>query len=131
MVVLCGVNKQKKSEKEQKPSDLPPEPAGLVERIADEMRRELARQAIQYENNQVILVGSDPVINTCEHVNKLHIIYSIQNEAERMYLLEKFIEKYQYGFNNNWITCNICKLNLVCKHELLMIEEFKNELGSK
>jgi hypothetical protein len=118
-----------KKEKETKPSDLPPEPAGLVERLVDQLNKEVRRQTIESEHKQVVILHEEPVINTCEHVDKLSMIQGIQSEAERMYLLERFIEKYQYGISNNWITCNICKLNLVCRHELLMIEEFKNELG--
>jgi hypothetical protein len=120
---------REKKESESKPSDLPAEPSGLVERLTDELNREVRRQAIQEEHNKIVIVSEEPIINTCEHVDKLNMIYAIESEAERMYLLERFIEKYQYGISNNWITCNICKLNLVCRHEILMIEEFKNELG--
>jgi hypothetical protein len=120
----------KEEKKQTKPSDLPPEPSGLVERIQDEMKREKRRQTIEKENKFVTFVHEEPVLNTCEHVDQLNAIYGIQNDAERFYLLEKFIQKYQYSISNNWITCNICKLNLVCRHEILMIEEFKNQLGS-
>lgn len=118
------------NKKEIKPSEIPPEPSGLISRLQDEMKRELRRQEIDKENKQIIYVHEEPLINTCQHVDQLNAIYSIQNEAERMYLLEKFIQKYQYSISNNWITCNICKLNLVCRHEVLMFEEFKNQLGS-
>lgn len=64
--------------------------------------------------------GEPPVPNTCKHVELLAKVRRIDDDAERLAAFLKFIAKFQGSRNENWISCNVCKLNLVCLHEVLM-----------
>ena len=67
-----------------------------------------------------------PVINPCAHVHELEKIRSVRNDQERMVLFEKFMKKYQAGQQGNYILCGSCGKDLVCKHELLLLNEYLN-----
>ncbi len=64
--------------------------------------------------------GEPPVPNTCKHVELLAKVRRIDDDTERLAAYLKFIAKFQGARNENWISCNVCKLNLVCLHEVLM-----------
>ena len=64
--------------------------------------------------------GEPPVPNTCKHVELLAKVRRIDDDTERLATFLKFIAKFQGSRNENWISCNVCKLNLVCLHEVLM-----------
>ena len=74
--------------------------------------------------------GLPPEPNTCEHVEKLATIRKLKEENERMLALTKFLAHYQGGTprEDNWIPCNLCKKNLMCVHERLLIMAFLTPL---
>lgn len=65
-----------------------------------------------------------PSLNSCVHVNELEQIRGIRDDSARMLLLDKFVKKYQAGQQGNWILCSNCGKDLVCKHEVLLLNEF-------
>lgn len=67
-----------------------------------------------------------PQINPCPHVHDLEKIYAIRDDSKRMVMLDKFIKRNQAGQRGNYILCSSCGENLVCRHEVLMIQEFMN-----
>ena len=70
--------------------------------------------------------GLPPKPNYCEHVANLRDIRKLENEAERMTWMVKFIAHYQGGRDGNWINCRLCKQHLLCVHERLLIQAFLN-----
>jgi len=72
--------------------------------------------------------GLPPKPNTCEHVAKLVTIRKLKDEGERYYALTRFLGHYQGGRKDNWITCNVCNLELLCVHERLLIKAFLSPL---
>lgn len=72
---------------------------------------------------------AEPIINTCKHVNELESIRSVENESERMKLIDLFHTKYEAGVKNNWIQCNVCHQDLLCRHELLLLQEYKKVIN--
>jgi hypothetical protein len=70
------------------------------------------------------MIGEPPQPNPCEHVNALEIIRREEDETKRMALLNKFYVKFREDEADNWITCVLCKQNLICKHEVLQIQQF-------
>jgi hypothetical protein len=67
-----------------------------------------------------------PVINPCAHVKELEKIRSIRNDGERMIMFEKFMKQYQAGQQGNYVLCGSCGKDLVCRHELLLLNEYLN-----
>lgn len=65
-----------------------------------------------------------PSLNACVHVHELEQIRGVRDDSARMLLFEKFVKKYQAGQQGNWILCGTCGKDLVCKHELLLLNEF-------
>jgi hypothetical protein len=70
--------------------------------------------------------GELPVPNKCPHVAQLLTIRRIHDESERYVALIKFTKKYFGQRKDNWIHCNVCKQELICIHERLQMEAFKN-----
>lgn len=68
--------------------------------------------------------GDVPTPNLCEHVAKLKAIRSVREELDRYVLLTKFLSNYQGKRSENWIDCKICKKELLCLHERLLIKAF-------
>jgi len=68
--------------------------------------------------------GSVPKPNLCEHVAKLKAIRRINEELDRYTLLTKFLSQYQGKRSENWIDCKICKKELLCVHERMLIKAF-------
>ena len=67
-----------------------------------------------------------PVINPCPHRSEYEKIMATRNDKKRMGLFEPFLNKYKGATQGNWIQCNRCQHHLVCKHEVLLLREFKN-----
>jgi len=73
---------------------------------------------------------AEPIINTCEHVKELELIRDVENEQDRMKLLDLFYTKYESGVQNNWIQCKVCSQDLICRHELLLLQEYKRVINA-
>lgn len=67
-----------------------------------------------------------PIVNPCSHVKELEKIRSIRNDSERMILFERFMKQYQAGQQGNYVLCGSCGKDLVCRHELLLLNEYLN-----
>jgi hypothetical protein len=88
-----------------------------------EAARVVRKQETQREHGRRFVAA--PVINKCPHVRDYEVVNKISNDSERMKALEGFVKKYNGGTQNNFVKCNICLQNLVCKHELLLLQEYK------
>ncbi len=89
----------------------------------NETQKQLRKQETQREIRKRFTAA--PIINKCPHVREYEIVNKINNDSERMKALESFVRKYNGGTQNNFVKCNKCMQNLVCKHELLLIQEYK------
>lgn len=67
-----------------------------------------------------------PDINPCPHVYELEALMSIRDDKKRMLRLEEFLNLYQGGQKGNYILCSNCNRDLLCKHEVLLLNEFKH-----
>ena len=67
---------------------------------------------------------SAPEINPCSHVKQLEKVMNIRNDEARMLMLEKVLNTYQAGQRGNTILCGECGLDLICKHETLLLNEY-------
>ena len=67
-----------------------------------------------------------PNINPCAHVKELEKVFGIKNDQERMPIFQKFLTKYQGGQKGNMLLCSLCNNDLVCRHEVLLLNEFLN-----
>jgi len=67
-----------------------------------------------------------PTINKCPHVHELEKVRGVRLDSTRMLLLEAFLKKYRGAQQGNWIQCNTCSQDLMCKHEVLLLNEFLN-----
>lgn len=72
----------------------------------------------------VAALKAQPTLNSCPHVHELESLRGIREDGKRMLLFQKFVEKYKGGTEGNWITCGNCKQELVCRHEILLLNEF-------
>ena len=88
-----------------------------------EMARIERKQATQRDLARRFVAA--PIINKCPHVREYEIINKISNDSEHMKALEGFVKKYNGGTQNNFVKCNKCLQNLICKHEILLIQEYK------
>jgi len=97
--------------------------------IQSETRRLAIVDALSAEKEQSF--HAEPILNTCEHVKELDMIRGIEFEKDRMKLFELFYNKYESGTQNNWIQCKVCHQDLVCRHELLLLQEYKSTVNTK
>ena len=67
---------------------------------------------------------STPDINPCPHVKELERVMNIRADEKRMVLLEETLNRYQAGQRGNFALCGNCGEDLICKHEILMLNEF-------
>ena len=65
-----------------------------------------------------------PLINPCKHVKELEKIMNIRSDENRMLLFEKFLNQFQAGQRGNYTLCGNCGEDLICKHEILLLNEF-------
>ena len=91
-------------------------------RVRDQFLESLRNALIRAENRKNS--GDEPVPNSCPHVASLNSIYRVKDQGIRMQLFAKFLTKFQGGRAENWITCAACKQNLVCYHQVLLLQEF-------
>ena len=82
------------------------------------------KRNIENREKEVSVFQAEPDINTCEHVKEFEKVMGIRKDDQRMAIFRKFLNKYQAGQRDNFITCNVCERNLVCKHEALLLNEF-------
>lgn len=67
-----------------------------------------------------------PSVNPCVHVAELEKVRGIRNDQERMLVFQKFLKTYQGAQQGNYVLCSSCGKDLVCRHELLLLNEFMN-----
>jgi hypothetical protein len=71
-------------------------------------------------------LGVAPQVNPCPHVNDLLKCRKIDDDSERFSALIKFLPKYQGTIEDNWVNCSVCSKHLICRHEVLQIQQFTN-----
>lgn len=91
-------------------------------------RIKIVDQRKQDENK---VYHAEPIINSCEHVKELELLRGVEVEEDRMKLLDLFHQKYEGGLKNNWIQCNICNKDLICRHEILLLQEYKQDTNTQ
>jgi hypothetical protein len=72
------------------------------------------------------LLQAVPELNPCKHVKELDKIRSIQDLSKRMILLDKFLKRYSSGQKGNYMLCGQCNKELICRHEILLMNEYFN-----
>ena len=70
----------------------------------------------------LLRLSGSPEINTCIHVERLEGVRNVRDELQQSRLLRDFVEEFQGGRNNDWMTCVLCKKDCVCYHELMALE---------
>ena len=86
-------------------------------------RLEASRATALAKNNRF---RSKPKFNPCKHVVDIERIRNIKDTHKRMDMLETYIQTMGAGQAGHWILCGLCKLPLVCKHEVLLLQEFRH-----
>ena len=71
-------------------------------------------------------LAAQPELNPCPHVHELEVIMNVRNDARRMKLLRRFVDRMKSGIQDNWIVCGKCDKHLICKHEILLMEEYNH-----
>jgi hypothetical protein len=71
-------------------------------------------------------LGAPPEVNPCPHVNDLIKRRKIDDDSERFTALIKFLAEYQGRVEDNWVHCSLCDKHLICRHEVLQIQQFTN-----
>ena len=90
---------------------------------AETRRRHLAAETHLDLNARIT---SKPKFNPCKHVVEIEKIRNIRDTHKRMDLLEKYIQTMGAGQAGHWILCGLCTLPLVCKHDVLLLQEFRH-----
>jgi len=67
---------------------------------------------------------AEPEVNSCPHVEQLEKAFSISEDGKRLLVLDKVVKIFNGGQEGNYINCGTCGNHLICKHELLLINEF-------
>jgi hypothetical protein len=70
--------------------------------------------------------GVAPKPNPCKHVAELTACRRVKDPLERNKLLVELLKTFQGLANENWITCQVCRQNFICRHELLQLQQFIN-----
>lgn len=71
-------------------------------------------------------LGAPPQVNPCQHVNDLLKRRKIEDDSERFSSMIKFLAEYQGSIDENWVNCSLCNKHLICRHEVLQIQQFTN-----
>jgi hypothetical protein len=71
-------------------------------------------------------LGSAPEVNPCPHVNDLLKRRKIDDDSERFSSMITFLAEYQGSIDENWVNCSLCNKHLICRHEVLQIQQFTN-----
>jgi hypothetical protein len=95
--------------------------AKFVNNQYSEKVREKLMIAIHNEEEQY-----QPSINTCPHVKNMNTIDKVQDDAQRMQLLTKFLRTYEKTKKDNFVICNIRvhDSNCLCEHTYLQLQEY-------
>ena len=72
------------------------------------------------------LLQSSPDLNPCVHVKELDKLRGIRDDSKRMIIFDKFVKKFSGGQAGNYILCGNCGKDLVCKHEIILLNEYLN-----
>jgi hypothetical protein len=97
--------------------------AGRLQYLTVILEKEMTRR-------KTAMAGSPPTPNRCPHVKDLEKIRTVEDEFERMKLLNVFlmgggtVPGYKWKTENHWLWCNKCKGHLLCEHEYLLMQEF-------
>ena len=75
------------------------------------------------KDKQAKTSGYAPTPNLCPHVAKLKEIYKLADMKDKVKGFVNFISKYQGKHVDNWIKCSKCFKNLICKHELIQLQQ--------
>lgn len=68
--------------------------------------------------------SAEPELIICPHVEYLEKVYGIQEDGKRLLMLDKVVKIFNGGQEGNYINCGTCGNHLICKHELLLVNEF-------
>jgi len=110
--------------------------SGLPRTAFPHVERNYTGEAERIRNNdllkreKLVRFAAKPDINPCVHVNKYENIRSIKDDDKRMILFAKFLKQYNGGKMGEYIRCNVCKRELCCMHEVLLLNEY-NHIGKK
>ena len=96
----------------------------LEKSAESETRRLQAARATYLAKNERF--RSKPKFNPCKHATEIERIRNIKDSHKRMDMLETYIQTMGSGQAGHWILCGLCKLPLVCKHEVLLLQEFRH-----
>lgn len=72
------------------------------------------------------LESRKPTVNPCPHVKQLALIQKTKYTPDRMRLLNKFFRDYKAideDTVDNWFMCRKCDQPLICRHEVLQIQQ--------
>jgi hypothetical protein len=89
---------------------------------AQENLRNLFREQLKE-----VLKGSEPVLNRCPHVRDYNLLQKVPDITDRMKLFKDFVRRYRSPVeseNPHFFSCLNCGLNLICKHEYELLQEF-------
>jgi hypothetical protein len=100
--------------------------AEYVEKTRGEFKSEDSRLSRNKATQQALAIEfqAKPELIICPHVDDLERVYSIKEDDKRMIALDKTVKKYNGGLSGNFVLCGTCGNHLVCKHELLLVNEF-------
>jgi hypothetical protein len=103
-------------------------PTAVLEPLQAAAEAESRRQALALETARAkeAAMTSKPKYNPCKHVVDIQRIRNIRDTHKRTDLLETYIQTTGSGQAGHWVLCGLCKLPLVCKHEVLMIQEVRH-----
>ncbi len=68
----------------------------------------------------------EPVICPQQHPIQLEEIRRKKDHTLRMKAMAIFVARYKGGIEGNWVDCQFCDNHLICKHELIQIQQFLN-----
>jgi hypothetical protein len=92
-------------------------------------KRNAIMKKLQEEQKYKILQrnrGQAPKPNPCKHVEELTACRRVRDPIERNKLLVELLKTFQGLASDNWIQCQACKQNFICRHELLQLQQFMN-----
>lgn len=103
-------------------------PSDVLDPLQAAAETELRRQTLLAETarRKEAAFTSKPKHIACTHVHELARIRQVKDTQKRTDLLETFIQTTGAGQAGHWILCGLCQLPLVCKHEVLMIQEVRH-----
>lgn len=101
-----------------------------IEKLKIDFKRQIAVDELIAQRRLAELTrerGHAPERNPCIHAKELIMCRKIEDNSRRMAVMTKLLTKFDGGVDPeapNWTTCLICKKHLICKHEVLQIQQF-------